>query len=274
MVTDSDETGSRGQAFTLEGFIASIVVLTAVVFALQAVVITPTTSGAIDQETQRGLRAEANDILATNAYNGSDGLVDLVLFWNGTATERTWAFGRSEQIGYGSQEPATGWGPDVAPEKKKQYLAIGDVLNESFRQRGRIYNLEVEYRDPNAPNGSETLPIVFRGVPSDNAVSTTYTVVLYDEMTLTGPGNPAPPLAAPEDTPCNDVPIEAISPVKGRTETGDSAPTQFGLPRDEDCYYPIPDAFNEGGASNPPGEPYDETDSEVYNIVEVRLTVW
>lgn len=260
MVADRDGTGSRGQAFTLEGFIASIVVLTAVLFALQAVVITPTTSGAVDQETQRGLRAEANDILTVNAYNGSSGLVDLVLFWNGTATERTWAFGRSEQIGYGSQEPG------FAPDEEKQYLAIGDMLNESFRQRGRIYNLEVEYRDPDAPNGSETLPIVFRGVPSDNAVSTTYTVALYDEMTLTGPDS--------NTGVCNDVPIEAISPVEGRTETGDSAPTQFGLPSNEDCYYPIPDAFDEGGASNPPGEPYDETDSEVYNIVEVRLTVW
>lgn len=235
----------RGQAFTLEGFIASIVVLTAILFALQSVVITPTTSGAVDQEVQTDLRTQAHDALRVSAHNGTQNLTWWVRFWNGSAdgsaTEDTFAGASRSTIGYGSEEPF--------------YLndsMLGNVLNKSFTQQGRVYNLIVEYRNATNPNESEELRVVYRGVPSDNAVVTTYTVALYDNMSLTGP-------AANKSL---------------TLEWYDTSPDDGS-----EGYYPIPDAFGTdpedyGGAGKWDYPPGVDEDSPLYNIVEIRVIVW
>ncbi len=221
----------RAQAFTLEGFVASVVVLTAVLFALQSIVLTPTTSGSIDQSVQSQLRQEANDILVANAHNGSQDLSYLVRHWDGFNTNVTWAGGIDETIGYGSTTPPT---------------AFGAQLNQTFTQRGRVYNVVIEYRTPDAPNESETRRIVYRGVPPDNAVVTTYTVTLYDNQTLTGPNSD------------QSMTLE-----------------QYDQEQDSDRgYFPIPDAFNNSQIDQPAGSENWNEDSPIYNVVEVRVIVW
>lgn len=240
---DSD----RGQAFTLEGFIASIVVLTAILFALQSVVITPTTTGAVDQEVQSDLRTQTQDALRVSAHNGTQNLTWWVRFWNTSDTAVTYAGATGPSIGYGSEEPF--------------YLndsMFGHVLNQSFTQRGRVYNVIVEYRNATNPNESEQLRVVYRGVPSDNAVVTTYTVALFDNMTLTGPSAN------------KSLTLEAYGP----RESAGSRPV-----------FPIPDAFGQDyedssdftgnpEGSGPYAPPGYKNDSPLYNIVEIRVIVW
>lgn len=163
----SDE---RAQAFTLEGFIGSMLILTAVLFALQSIIITPTTSGTVDRDVRAQHETQANDILQQAHNNGS--LKYLVLnfdpdgeLYNGTS--------RSD-IGYGASPPPT---------------EFGTMLNQTFNQRGKVYNVIVEYRG--VENESDHTGVdytsrnmVYRGVPSDNAIVATQTVTLYDNDSM------------------------------------------------------------------------------------------
>lgn len=217
----------RGQAFTLEGFIASVVILTAVLFALQSIVISPTTGGTVDQEVKSQLRTQAHDILVVSAHNDSQDLSYLVRYWNGT--ENTWAGAIDNTIGYGSETPPT---------------AFGDMLNKTFKQRGRVYNVVVEYRNGTDPTKSNTERMVYRGVPSDNAVVTTYTITLYDNQTLEGPkvkNNPGALCGGFNSS--DEVTLANVS-------------TDYS-----GCngYYPVPDAF---------------PNSPIYNVIEIRVVVW
>jgi len=264
---EDDRDRDRGQAFTLEGFVASVLVLTAILLALQSVVLTPTTSGTLDEGVQNDLRTQANDILVVSASNFTDcpptgctnespDLSYVLRFWNGTETPEnfTWAFANGPGIGYGSDEPLN-----------RSDSIFGNALNGTFTQRGYVYNVVVEYRDATDQNRSETLRLVYRGVPPETAVSTTYTVTLYDNQTLTGPGS------------CSDVPIEEIAPEPGET--------RWNTP--QDCFYPIPEAsaFDDDDqspilpsppapSSAPKDESAENTDDPIYNLVEIRVIVW
>jgi len=169
----------RGQAFALEGIVAGIVVLTAVLFALEAVVLTPTTAGTVDQDVKAQLRVEAEDALAVAAAERQ--LRPLARYWNNSSRTFAYAYGRSR--GYGSEPPCTR-GP---PAKAEVCDDLGELLNETIASRGYVYNLYVEYRNASDPYRTETERVVYRGVPSDNAVTATHTVVLYDDMRLTAP---------------------------------------------------------------------------------------
>ncbi|WP_435345689.1 DUF7288 family protein [Haloarchaeobius sp. HRN-SO-5] len=164
----------RSQAYTLEGFIGSILILTAVLFALQSVVILPTTSGQVGLDVQEQLRSSANDVLAINAEDGS--LSCHVRYWNGS-NESTFAEGIDPRIGYGPNEPPNVTACDADGTQ------FGPMLNQTFGEQGREYNVLVTYR-----NGTETEQqrMVYRGVPTESAVTATYTVTLYDDQRLTG----------------------------------------------------------------------------------------
>jgi hypothetical protein len=170
---------ARGQAFTLEGLVGSIVVLTAVLFALQSVVLTPTTAGTVDQDVKAQLHTEANDALTVAAEEGS--LQRLALYWNSSSQRFAYSFGQPK--GYGTYPPCER-GP---PGKVVACDSLGELLNGTLTQQGYVYNLYVDYRNATDPRRVETRRVVYRGVPSDSAVTATYTVVLLDGMTLTAP---------------------------------------------------------------------------------------
>jgi len=160
----------RGQAFTLEGFIGSMLILTAVLFALQSVIITPTTAGTVDPDVQSGIQREAADVLTQEANN--DMLKQRVLnLSSGT-------YGGSARTGYAPDDPPGDF---------------GETLNGTFTQRGRVYNVEVEFRtvadaDSNSGVDSRVISMVYRGVPADNAVVASETVTIYDDDIVTGTG--------------------------------------------------------------------------------------
>jgi hypothetical protein len=60
-------------------------------------------------------------------------------------------------------------------------------MNRTFTQRGYLYNVELRYRTDVAGE-SEPMTLVSRGFPDENAVVASWTVTLYDNDTLTGPG--------------------------------------------------------------------------------------
>lgn len=188
----SDE---RAQAFTLEGFIGSMLILTAVLFALQSIIITPTTSGTVDRDVRAQHETQANDILQQAHNNGS--LKFLVLNFDPDSSGDLYNGTSRSDIGYGARPPPT---------------EFGRMLNQTFNQRGKVYNVVVEYRG--VANESDHTGVdytsrnmVYRGVPSDNAIVATQTVTLYDNDSM--PNSPKTVKEAAED---GEFPVRDTAP--------------------------------------------------------------
>lgn len=167
--------GDRGQAYTLEGTVAAILVFTAVLLAFQTTLLTPTTGGSVDGDVTAGLSTRAADALAVAAHDGS--VSRTVRYWNGSAGEFSDPYDGydvNERFGYGPEDPPT---------------ELGRILNESFTQRGFTFNVYLDYRNASNPARTETTPLVRRGVPGDNAVTVSRTVTLYDRMRLLAPSD-------------------------------------------------------------------------------------
>lgn len=161
----------RGQMYTLEGVIGALVIISAVVFAMQSVALTPTGGGSVAPEERTDLRHQANDVLTLAAQNDTFDLSQLSRYWS--QSKRTFFGGLNPRLGYGDRDPPG---------------AIGRLLNDTFASQARQYNLILRYR-PATPGGDTlSTPVVFQGVPADNAVVATQTVTLFDNQTLTSPG--------------------------------------------------------------------------------------
>lgn len=164
----SDE---RGQMYTLEGVIGALVVISAVVFAMQSAVLTPGSGGGLGPDERVELRQQANDVLAIAADNDTFDLSRQVRYWS--QSKRTFFGGLNPQLGYGDRQPPG---------------ALGVILNETFDTRARDYNIVIRYRSANRSNETLSTPVVYSGRPGDDAVVATQTVTLYDNQTLTAPG--------------------------------------------------------------------------------------
>jgi hypothetical protein len=161
---------TRGQLYTIEGVIGALVILGAVVFAMQSVVLTPSTGGPTDADQRAVLQQQAADILALAAGNDSFDLNHLVRHWSQSG--RTFDGGVNPRLGYGERGPPG---------------ALGKMLNRTFGSRDRSYNLIARYRTANG-TGTDRTPIVYTGRPEDSAVVATRTVTLFDNQTLTSTG--------------------------------------------------------------------------------------
>lgn len=157
-------TGDRGQAFTLEGLVGAAIVLTALLFALQALVITPTTGGAVDRTVQAGVQTEAKDALVV-AENDGD-LSEMVRYW--------------DSDGFKDGDQPRG---EYNASRFGDRFTIGEILNERFLERGQNYNVELRYGD-DGEVGNATL--VYQGQPTSSAVTASHTVTLYDDQPVTG----------------------------------------------------------------------------------------
>lgn len=188
--------GERGQGYTLEGVIGSLVILSAVLFAMQSVALTPSSGGSVDVSERQNLRNQASDVLVLSSQNETFGLSKMVRFWD--ESKRTFAGGLTPRLGYGSLHPPG---------------EMGEMLNRTFDNRSRSYNLELRYLPKDPGDQTLTTPVVFQGTPSDDAVVAKRTITLFDNQTLTGPES-------------NDVEL-----------------WQYGTTYvDDDGYYPIPNA--------------------------------
>lgn len=192
-------TVDRAQAHTLEGFMAALLIVSGVLFALDATAVTPLSASTSNQHIQNQQRHVADDLLATASANGT--LRTALVDWN-----------RSNDGFRG--EPDDGYFTSGGPPN-----AFGAAINETFRDRRVAVNVEITYWDGSSMTQR---PIVYMGSPSDNAVTASRSVTLYDDTNL----------------------------ADGSTNVSAAGAT--------DAFY-APDAS--------PG-------SELYTVVEVRLTAW
>lgn len=154
----------RAQAHTLEGVGAAIVVILAVVFALQSTAVTPLTASTASQHIETQHERAANGVLETARTEGE--LVETLLYWNASGA----AFRNADDEGYYIGAP-----PDTA---------FGRTLNETFDESAVAYNVNAYYVGPEGDRQHRR--VVYHGEPSSDAVAATRVVTLYDDQTLTG----------------------------------------------------------------------------------------
>jgi hypothetical protein len=153
---------TRGQAHTLEAFVAATILLASIVFALQVTAVTPLTASTSSQHIENQQEAVATGVLAAAAENES--LKPTLLFVN-NSTGRF--HGDTFDGVYVSGGPPT---------------ALGETLDDTFLDRGIAFNLYVHYPTSERTIRRET--IVRMGGPSDNAISARWRVTLYDDDVL------------------------------------------------------------------------------------------
>ena len=164
-------SADRGQAFTLEGFVAALLLLATVAFVVQATAVTPLTESTSSQHAETQTTAMVDGVLDAAAANGS--LQPTLLYWN----ESTGAFHGAETTGaYTNCEAPT---------------AFGRLLSRSLFDQGFACSVNVRYLNAstgylNASTGLqlETQRLVYSGEPSDNAVRAIRAVTLYDDDRL------------------------------------------------------------------------------------------
>jgi hypothetical protein len=141
----------------------------------------------------------------------SGNLSKMIRYWNGTeaSTDRRFAASDSMSLGYSS---------DLPPGKAPRGLLV--MLEEAFEDKNG-YNVIVTYQDSSGePNGG-SMTMVRNGFSTQSGVVATYTITLYDDQRLTGPGGQEKPLSW--------------------YNTGTS---------DGNGYYPIPDAYPDSPVYN------------------------
>ncbi|QLD85125.1 hypothetical protein HWV23_05110 [Natronomonas halophila] len=193
-----DSDGTRGQAYTLEAIIAALLIVSSLTFALQVTAVTPLSASTSNQHIENQQRASANGVLTAAQESGA--LKEAVLYWNDTAQR----FYNTSLFNYYTNEH---------PDNE-----FGRILDRAFVGRGLAVNVELH-----TPGQSSPQPMVYRGEPSDNAVTASRMITLYDEDTLTAPGH---------------------------ENTNLSSASSYGRA--------VP----------------ERTNSDVYNVVRVEVTVW
>lgn len=154
----------RGQAHTLEGFVAGLLVLGAVAFALQATAVTPLSASTSNQHIENQQASIGENLLET--AESRDELRPTLLYWNTS---------RGEFRDSGPRGVYANGGPPTA---------FGEALNETFRGGSLAFNVDVYHRAPDG--GRERTKIVSMGTPSDNAAAASRTVVVYDDDEIEG----------------------------------------------------------------------------------------
>jgi hypothetical protein len=156
-------SGDRAQAHTLEAFTAALLLIAGILFSLQATAVTPLSASTSNQHIQNQQRLVANDLLATAAENGT--LREAVLHWN---TSEAAFEGTANDPYYTNGGPPT---------------QFGRLLNRTFRDERIAFNVYVYFRKDQSFVRQR---MVFMGTPSDNAVSASRTVTVFNETRLTG----------------------------------------------------------------------------------------
>lgn len=153
---------ARAQAFSLEAFVASILLVVALAFALQAVAISSNTASAGDAELRGQHAGMARGVLDGAAENGN--LETTLVYWNESGERFHGADGEGSYV---SRSPNT---------------TFGRALQETLDDQQLRYNVDLYYRDADGQQASRRL--VEYGTPSHDAVRVSETVTLYDETTL------------------------------------------------------------------------------------------
>lgn len=151
----------RGQAHTLEAVVAGIVLLSSLVFALQVTAVTPLSASTASQHIENQQQSVATGVLAVTQETGA--LKRAVLFWNTTGFK----FHNATNNYYVNNVPPNDF---------------GDILKRAYRGQGIAYNVYVSYED--GQGNQERRRMLYRGEPSDHAVTSARTVTLYENDEL------------------------------------------------------------------------------------------
>jgi hypothetical protein len=148
---------------------ASLLVVIAVVFAYQAIVLTPTTAGTVDRDVKSQVGTRAGDVLT--AANDQGALSGILRHWTVSGNNNTGAFvgtpvNAPNELGYHSTTP---------PGR------FGELLTE-LTDDGYVINVYLESRDPENPSQTNRYVLLKRGEPTGNAATASRTVTLYDHQ--------------------------------------------------------------------------------------------
>lgn len=163
----------RGQAHTVEAIAAAVLIIGGLLFATQATAVTPLSASTSNQHIENQQKASVEGLLSASASDGT--LEEAVLYWNASRP----AFASTSDTGVYSE------GPDTE---------FGETLNELLLDRRIAFNVHVRY--PDGAGGTDTEPMVRMGEPSNNAVSATRQIGLYDNSTLTSESHEGTTLAS------------------------------------------------------------------------------
>ncbi|WP_415383301.1 hypothetical protein [Halosimplex sp. TS25] len=159
--------------------VAGLVLLSAVVFALEMTAVTPLSASTSSQHIENQQEATARGVLASAAETGA--LERAVLSWNETSED----FYHTGQVGYFT----TG-----APPNR-----FGAMLERSFDRKGIAYNVYLRYQGTDWQ--THTQRYVYQGEPSDHAVRATWSLSLVvDDEIRDENGDPTGTAVSDEDT--------------------------------------------------------------------------
>jgi hypothetical protein len=202
---------NRGQGFTLEGVFAGLLLVTALLFALQ--VVSPASySGDTPGESER-LRRQAQDVLAAAEDNGT--LTRIVLCGGDNATDT-----RKGAVPSPYNAIANGVINDnLAPDLQHNATEFGYMLNRTFSERGYRYSVNFTWIENGERVSQAVYPTNTVEAPRD-AVVATRTVTLYDSMETTGINGSSTSAGRPNkycDAAINGdgVPLSSVTPPDG-----------------------------------------------------------
>ncbi|WP_237718829.1 DUF7288 family protein [Halogranum rubrum] len=161
----------RAQAHTLEAVTAGLILVMSVIFALQATAVTPLSASTSNQHIENQQQASADGLLATAQKQGV--LKPALLFWADTDSDGDYEFHNPDNDQYYT-------GIDSPPQN--QFLVL---IDEAFGGRGVAVNVNVQYQTTTGDNRRQRL--LYQGNPSDNAVTATKLVTLYEGDVLYKP---------------------------------------------------------------------------------------
>lgn len=167
---------NRGQAHTLEAFVAVLLLVAGIIFALQATAVTPLSASTSNQQIENQQRSIADDVLMAADRNGSLKQAVLCRHPADEDTPRQFVGTTENQTSHVEGGPPSECG------------GFGPLLNETYDGRGIAYNVRVYTHLENGrmDNVHGRLDrMVDMGTPTDNAVTAGRTVVLYENDTLT-----------------------------------------------------------------------------------------
>lgn len=144
---------------------AALLLVGAVIFALNATAVTPLTASTSNQHIENQQRLLANDVLASAEAN--DVLIESLVHWD---QENGSFVGATDQGFYVEGGPPTDF---------------GELLNETFLDDRIAFNVYVRYHRVDDSSRTETM--VSMGSPSDNAVSASRTATVFDDTRLNAP---------------------------------------------------------------------------------------
>lgn len=164
--TNGDTDEDEAQIHTLEGFTAAFIIVFALLFAVQAIGITPTSSSTASQAVELHNYKMVDDILSQSKANGE--LKASMLYWNKTDESFGESLeGRNHYSGrLGNSVPNVG-GTEASPRSFNETL-------QSLHRRGIAHNVHLAC-------GGEEHRFIYNGQPSKHAVTASVTVQLHDQ---------------------------------------------------------------------------------------------